>query len=114
MMASIMQADGEISLTWRLVGNRPADGYQAELILHNKGTKPLSDDWEIYFNSASRLLPESVSPKYRLTHINGDFYSLRPGKRFAEISSGESDVVAWEGSPWAVNISDAPSGFYVI
>lgn len=114
IMPSIAHADGELSLSWRLIGNRPAGGYQAELTLHNQGTEALSDDWKIYFNSASRLLPESVSPEYLLTHINGDFYALSPGKRFAPISPGESAVIAWEGTPWAINISDAPSGFYLV
>ncbi len=111
---STLAAAAEVSLSWRLIGNVAEGGDQAELTLRNDGTKALTNDWAIYFNSASRLLPESVRREYDLTHINGDFYTLRPGKRFTPIQPGETGAVEWKGTPWAVNISDAPSGFYFV
>jgi len=112
-MTPIATAAEPISLSWRLIGNRPEGGYQAELTIRNDGTTPLADDWTIYFNSASRLLPASLSAGFELTHINGDFYSLGPGADYVPIPPRGSSAVAWEGSPWAINVSDAPSGFYM-
>jgi hexosaminidase len=51
---------------------------------------------------------------FELSHINGDYYVLRPkpdGKAFAP---GRHRSVKLRGSPWAINISDAPSGFYLL
>ncbi|MEX0610715.1 MAG: family 20 glycosylhydrolase [Pirellulales bacterium] len=106
--------DATISLSWRLIGNRPVGGYRAQLTLRNEGPEALAGDWALYFNSASRLLADSAPPEFSLTHINGDFYVLRPKTSATQIDRGDSRSIAWDGAPWAISISDAPAGFYLI
>ena len=67
-----------VSISWRLVTNRPDNRFEAELTLINSGDAVLGDKWALYFNSASRIYPESVAKDFALTHINGDFFVFRP------------------------------------
>ena len=107
-------SDVEISVAWKLVENRPEGRFQAELKLHNDGAAALAGDWALYFNSQSKLLQDSVPADFELTHVNGDFYVLRPSPGSKPLEPGDSRTLKWEGEPWAINVSDAPSGFYLI
>lgn len=104
----------EISVAWRLIENRPEGRFQAELKLHNDGAEALAGEWALYFNSASKLLRDSVPADFELTHVNGDFYVLQPSAGAKPLEPGDSRNLKWEGEPWAINVSDAPSGFYLI
>jgi hexosaminidase len=103
-----------ISLEWRLIGNLPDNRYQAEITLKNVGARPLGVAWALYFNSGSRLYPDTLTGEFALTHINGDFFVLRPESSASSIGNGESRTIQWQGGPWAINITDAPSGFYFV
>ena len=104
----------QISASWRLIENFPDVHFTAELTLTNRGRAPLDRNWTLYFNSASKLLPESVAPDFQLTHINGDFYSLHPGARFEPVKPGENRTIAYRAKGWAMTLSYAPSGLYWI
>jgi len=106
-------ADQAISASWRLVENRE-DRFKAELKLVNGSSLPLADGWALYFNSAAKLLPDSLHGDFTLTHVNGDFYVLRPKTGLKPLAPGDSYSSTWEGQPWAINTSDAPSGFYLV
>ena len=103
-----------VSISWRLVTNRPDNRFEAELTLINSGDAALGNKWALYFNSASRIYPESVAKDFTLTHINGDFFVLRPSPDATPIAAGERRTIRYEGGPWALNRSDAPSGFYLV
>ena len=103
-----------VSISWRLIANRPDNRFEAELTLINSGDAALGNKWALYFNSASRIYPESVAKDFALTHINGDFFVLRPSPDAPPIAAGESRTIRYEGGPWALNRSDAPSGFYLV
>lgn len=47
-------ADG-ISVSWELLENVVDGHFNCALTLRNKGTVALSEDWSLYFNSASKL-----------------------------------------------------------
>lgn len=103
-----------ISLEWRLIGNVAENRFRSQLKLTNGSSVPLAGGWALYFNSAARLFPDSVSPAVTLTHINGDFYVLRPSDGASSLPPGESQSIEYEGGPWAINVSDVPSGFYLV
>jgi hexosaminidase len=103
-----------LSVSWRLLDNLRENRFIAEIELRNDGNVSLADDWALYFNSASKLSPLSGGADFQLLHINGDFYILRPKKYAKSIAPGEHRKISIEGSPWAINVSDAPSGFYLI
>ena len=116
VLASLVvpHAEAKVSVAWRVIENRPDNRFQAELTLRNDGGNPLPQQWSLYFNSSCRLLPESVAAPFVLSHVNGDFYVLRPDKDCPPIGSDEERIVRWLGTPWAINVSDAPSGFYIV
>ena len=101
-------------VSWKLIDNIPGDRFKSEITLRNDGKAALSKNWSLYFNSSSKLLPESVSTDYELTHVNGDLYVIRSAEKLPHIAPGDSRRISLEGSPWAINISDAPSGFYIV
>jgi hexosaminidase len=103
-----------VSVSWRLIANRPDNRFEAELKLDGSTDIPLGDKWALYFNSASRIYPNSVAKDFSLTHINGDFFVLRPAPGTPPIAAQDSRTIRYDGGPWALNRSDAPSGFYFI
>ena len=106
--------ESAFSAAWRLVENLPDNRYQAELTLHNASSKALAPPWAIYFNSSSRIDPKTVAAPLVLSHVNGDFYVLKADKTGSPIGAGKSLVVEYFGNPWAINVSDAPSGMYLV
>jgi hexosaminidase len=76
--------------------------------------RPLGDDWAVYFNSSSRLYSDTATGDFALTHINGDFYALRPKPSTPPFAAGESRRIEWQGGSRAINVSDAPSGCYFV
>ena len=112
--ANAKNADPQVAVSWRLVGNRPDSRFAAQLNLRNDSAESLPADWALYFNACSKLLPDSLPGEFKLTHVNGDLYVLRPNERSKPINPGASVQIHYEGSPWAINVSDAPSGFYLV
>jgi hexosaminidase len=104
----------QISVSWRLVENHPDGHFSSVVRLQNEGEVSLDDGWQLYFNCSSKLAKKSVSDGIELAHINGDLYVLRPNRQFASLSPGKTRDVLYDGQPWAINISDAPSGFYIV
>ena len=90
------------------------DQFDSELTLQNEGAAALSGDWSLYFNSASKLELSGEKADFDLSHINGDFYVLRPKAGTKPFAPGDHRRIALRGSPWAINVSDAPSGFYIL
>jgi hexosaminidase len=104
----------EISATWRLIENLSDNRFTAELSLRNGTSETLSAPWTLYFNSAMRISPESVAAPLVLKQVNGDLYSLRAEKEFPPLTPDAVQSIRLIGSPWAINVSDAPSGLYLI
>jgi hexosaminidase len=103
-----------IAAVWKLLGNSPDAHFDSQITLRNEGTVTLSGDWSLYFNSALQLELIGANPDFDLSHINGDFYALRPKSGAKQFAPGEHQLIALRGSPWAINVSDAPSGFYIM
>jgi hexosaminidase len=103
-----------ISASWQLLGNHSDAYFDAELTLRNEGSSALSGDWALNFNSASKLERTPANSEFDLAHINGDFYVLRPKAGARPIRPTDDRRIALRGSPWAINVSDAPSGFYFV
>jgi hexosaminidase len=104
-----------VSLAWKLIENRPDNHFVAEITLRNDGQAPLlPEKWSLYFNSSRKLASKSVTEPFALDHINGDFYRLRASEGSPAIAAGDVCTVRMTGTPWAINVSDAPSGFYTL
>lgn len=102
------------SIEWKLIENDPKGSFVAELALHNAGKEALTRNWALFFNDSAKLLPDSVSDGVKLTHLNGDLYVLEPSESAKPLGPDALTVTRVRGEPWAINISDAPSGFYLM
>ncbi len=103
-----------ISARWRLLENLADNRFEAELTLHNSGDRALAVPWTLYFNTSMPIDARSISAPLALKRVNGDLYALRADKSSPPIGSGEDLVVQLNGSLWAINVSDAPSGLYIV
>jgi hexosaminidase len=96
------------------VSNLVADEvFAARLTLTNVSGAPIAAGWTVYFNACRRVLPGSVSAGYDIEHVNGDLFALRrPGG--AAWLPGETLDVRYEARFWAISVTDAPLGFYLV
>jgi hexosaminidase len=105
----------ELSVTWGVITNLQEDGFKSELTLTNNGSDPLFPEvWELYFNFARTVIPESVPPIVSIHHVNGDFYRVTPRAGFGTLAPGESRSISFDSRHWVINESEAPAGFYVV
>lgn len=106
--------DAPLSVRWQLTEDFSDNHFEASLTVHNDADEALEPPWTLYFNSSMRLVSKRVAHSWALQHINGDLYALRADKSCPPIGPGEELVTRLSGNPWAINISDAPSGFYLV
>jgi hexosaminidase len=106
--------DAPLSARWKLQGDLADNRFEAELTLHNRPGRALAAPWTLYFSSSMQLDPRSVAAPLALRHVNGDLYALRAGNSSPPIHAGQALVVRLTGSPWAINVTDAPSGLYLV
>jgi len=107
-----------IAVTWKLVKNDVDESGNnrqfASFTLKNEGHAPLTNNWAIYFNQISGPIPGNTETGDAImTHINGDFYSLKPAESF-NLPVGEQIVIDYKGANWASKSSDAPLGIYSV
>ncbi|WP_229412479.1 family 20 glycosylhydrolase [Massilia sp. Root335] len=103
-----------IAASWECVSNLVADEvFAARLTLTNVSGVPIAPGWTVYFNACRRVLPGSVSAGFDVEHLNGDLFALRrPGG--AAWLPGETIDVRYEARFWAISVTDAPLGFYLV
>lgn len=105
-----------LQVQWEVKSNiEDEEGFHAALYLYNGGTETFSgEDWILYFNSIRFIEPNSV-PKYlNLSHINGDFFKLKPTSEFPAIEPGDKLEIPYRGQHFSIKKSDAPDGFYFV
>ena len=107
-------APGPVLVRWECVSNFVADEvFAARLALVNAAAAPLAPGWTVYFNTCRRVLPGSVTPGFALAHVNGDLFALtREGG--AAWQPGETLDVRYDAQFWAISLTDAPLGFYLV
>jgi hexosaminidase len=96
------------------VSNLVADDvFAARLLLTNVSGAPIAAGWAVYFNACRRVLAGSVSAGFHIEHVNGDLFALRcpDGEAW---QPGETLDVRYEAQFWAISMTDAPLGFYLV
>lgn len=82
------------------------------LTLTNTGNDPLpATGWTLFFNSGSAASADANLA--RVTPVNGDFYSLKPGPAFKAIPPGQSAMIPIQDRHIR-NVTDFPIGFYLV
>jgi hexosaminidase len=105
-----------LSVQWEVVENNhkgKTEFLSAFTITNQSGSFPASG-WSLFFNFPRMILPASVTGGMKIQHINGDFYQLTPTAAFKGLKANESLRVEFVAGAWAISISDAPAGLYLV
>ena len=108
------QPDGgpAIAVAWECVSNFTRDdAFSARLVLRNDGPAPLAPGWALFFNTCRKILGETVSAGYAIAHVNGDLFRLTGQGAWLP---GQEHRIDYEALHWAISITDAPLGFYLV
>jgi hexosaminidase len=108
-------AGASVVVTWECVSNLARDNaFSARLTLHNRSAQPIAAGWAIYFNTCRKVIPGSVAPGYAIEHLNGDLFRLTATGDQAAWPAGATLAVDYAARFWAISITDAPLGFYLV
>jgi len=103
-----------IAIAWECLSNFTRDdAFTARLTLRNIGPEAIAPGWTLCFNTCRKILPETVSAGFRATHLNGDLFSLSMRDGAAWLPGQEYEIV-YDSLHWAISITDAPLGFYLL
>lgn len=107
-------ARAPVAVTWECLSNLVADDvFAARLTLTNVSDAPVAPGWTVYFNTCRRALAGRTSAGFDIEHVNGDLFALRR-RDGAPWRPGELLDVHYEAQFWAISITDAPLGFYLV
>ena len=103
-----------IHIAWECLSNFTRDdAFTARLVLRNDGLDAIAPGWTLCFNTCRKILPETVDAGYAIAHINGDLFALSMPSGGPWLP-GQTHTVAYEALHWAISITDAPLGFYLL
>lgn len=104
------------SVQWEVVENnyKGKREFLSSFTLTSKGSSFPATGWKLYFNFPRMILSETVTGGMSIKHINGDFYELAPAKAFTGLAAGKPLRVEFVAGAWAINITDAPAGLYLV
>lgn len=103
-----------ISIAWECLSNFTRDdAFTARLTLRNHGQDAIAPGWTLCFNTCRKILPETVSAGFTVAHLNGDLFGLAMAPAAAWLP-GQEHVIVYESLHWAISITDAPLGFYLL
>lgn len=103
-----------IALHWACLSNFERDNaFNARLTLTNNSVAAIDAGWSIYFNTCRKTIAGSVQGGFAIDHINGDLFRLSAPDG-ADWPAGATLTVDYQAQFWAISITDAPLGFYMI
>lgn len=107
----------DLHISWELVSNFAGESghFDAKFSFENNSDRDLGNTgWKLFFNMAPRpILPYSDESIAKITHINGDWYSLTPSSSF-NLPKGESINITYRGTEGVIKETDAPMGLYFV
>jgi hexosaminidase len=108
----------DLQIDWKLVANnhKGEDQYLFTITLTNASKKSIlpPSGWTIYYNANREIADSNLRGPLKSFRIHGDLFYLKPTVGFKGLKSGETVTAEGIGEAWAFNISDAPSGFYLV
>lgn len=104
----------KLAVRWECLSNLiDEQAFSARLTLLNETGAPIAAGWALHFNTCRPLRPGSVEAGYAIEHVNGDLFRLT-ALSGAPWQPGEEHVLHYEAGFWAISITDAPLGFYLV
>ncbi|RYF18503.1 MAG: beta-N-acetylhexosaminidase [Flavobacteriales bacterium] len=117
LLLLVMQGYAQkIDLTWNIVetNHKNSGNTLSELILSNPSKVAFpAKGWILYFNSGNPRNANADTTFLKITHINGDLFSVTPGKDFKGIAAHKFTKVQIL-SRSLKNITDFSGGFYIV
>jgi len=108
----------DLQIDWKLVANnhKGEDKYLFTITRTNTSKKSIlpPSGWTIYYNANRDIVDSNLTGGLKSFRIHGDLFYLKPAADFKGLKSGESITAEGIGDAWAFNISDAPSGYYLV
>ena len=107
----------QLATRWEVIENNHAGKrqFQAAFTFKNNGNVSFpAAGWSLFFNFPRMIYKDSVSPEMNIEHINGDFYRMTPANAFKGLAPNDSIVIKYVAGAWATNVTDAPSGPYIV
>ncbi len=108
----------KLQLNWELIANnynRTPIAAKSSLKFTNKGNALFpSSGWTIYFNYSRKILPNLSVKDFIVTHINGDFYQIKPSINFQGLNPHQSIEFSFLTQGMVLNLTATPAGFYVV
>ncbi|QJD99509.1 family 20 glycosylhydrolase [Massilia forsythiae] len=103
-----------VTLAWECLSNLDDEQrFSARLRLHNASGTPIGAGWALYFNSCRRILPWTVDGGFAIVHVNGDLFRLTRSAQ-EDWAPGRDYALRYQARFWAISITDAPLGFYLV
>ncbi|GHE39560.1 family 20 glycosylhydrolase [Sphingobacterium griseoflavum] len=104
-----------LEVSWQPLENNYLGKEQALSILQikNKSALTLKGDWGIYFNFIRIITGKEKEKNIKVTHRNGDLFTLQPQGKQRTLKPGDSIRYEMLSASWLVNANDAPQGFYI-
>lgn len=103
-----------IAIAWECLSNYTRDdAFSARLTLRNDSPAPIAPGWKLCFNTSRKVIAASVSPGFAIEHLNGDLFRLSMPGAGAWLP-GQTHTLEYEALHWAISITDAPLGFYLL
>ena len=103
-----------IAIEWECLSNFAGDGiFEARLNLRNVSGQPIAPGWQLCFNACRKVLPDTVTPGFAITHVNGDLFRLTA---LADTPWPEDETfdITYQARFWVISVTDAPLGFYLL
>lgn len=107
-------ARAPVAVEWECLSNFAGDGvFASRLALRNISGSAIAPGWAVYFNTCRKILPETVDADYMIEHCNGDLFRLTQRAAGAWLP-GQAHELRYQGLYWAISLTDAPLGFYLV
>ena len=103
-----------VTAGWECVANgETGESFAARLTVQNVSGAALAPGWELFFNCCRQVVEGSVDAGFCIEHINGDLFRLtQPGA--GAWQAGQAHAVNYRARFWAISLTDAPLGFYLV
>jgi len=103
-----------VEIDWECLANGVGgDRFSARLDLRNVSPRPIAPGWRLFFNTCRKVVPGTVSAGFTIGHVNGDLFCLQAAQRTSWLP-GQAFAIAYQARFWAISITDAPLGFYLV
>lgn len=99
---------------WECLSNLAGDEvFTARFTLRNVSGAAIAPGWALHFNAARRVLAGSVTPGFRIVHVNGDLFRIEREGGVAWLPD-ETFEVDYAAQYWVIGATDAPLGLYLV